>query len=640
MRFYFLMAAMLVQPGVAWAQKTAENATTQSSDAFGTAIGSERTGLYSPEDVRGFNPVEAGNARIEGLYFDQVAFLPMRITDGSTVHVGISAQHYPFPAPTGLVDYVLTKAGGSFEGSLTIDSGPYLGPGASVEMQVPLDGEKLSLALGAGGRNQARSEGGSSRLRNVGSTLAYRPYSGALLLLFGGGFVNKSDEAHATVFPAGNYLPPEIPRGVFLGQPWTQRETVVSTYGVIAKLPFGDFRFEAGLFDTKRDNNSVFADIVSGVTPDGRAAARTIIADGNNVDRSRSGELRLVREWTSAEFNHTLTASLRGRAKDRLFGGSQRISLGTSSAIAEDFRPLPAITLGPENKDRVRQFTYGAAYDLIWNGGVSLGGSISKSRYTKRVDFADPLVSDTETRDAPLLWNVAASYALSSRLAAYFGMSRGQEEALIAPDIATNRSEAPPAIRSRQAEAGIRFAMNSRLTLVAGVFTISKPYYNLDPALRYRQLGEVTHRGVEVSVTGQVLPGLTVVAGSVLLDPKITGEAVTSGLIGPRPVGQVRRRSVANVDWRLNGGKSAWSFDLALESLSSRMANAANSFSAPARSNVNLGARYRFTLAGLNMLLRPLVQNLFNSYGWQVSSSGGYTYTGARNAQIDLVVDF
>ena len=69
-----------------------------------------------------------------------------------------------------------------------------------------------------------------------------RSYSGASVLLFGGGFINKSDEAHATLFPAGNYLPPEIPRGVFLGQPWTQRETTGTTYGVIAKLPFNGIR--------------------------------------------------------------------------------------------------------------------------------------------------------------------------------------------------------------------------------------------------------------------------------------------------------------------------------------------------------------------------------------------------------------
>jgi iron complex outermembrane recepter protein len=214
------------------------------------------------------------------------------------------------------------------------------------------------------------------------------------------------------------------------------------------------------------------------------------------------------------------------------------------------------------------------------------------------------------------------------------------EEALIAPDIASNRSESPPAIRTRQEEAGFRYAVNPHLTLVAGVFRIAKPYYNLDPALRYRQLGTITNSGLEMSLTGRLADGLSLVGGMVLLDPKISGEAVDSGLIGPRPVGQVRRRVVANVDWRLNAGKGAWSFDLAVESVSSRMANAANSLAAPPRTTFNLGARYRFALGDVKLLLRPRIENIFNAYGWNVSSSGGWTFSNPRAVSLQVIADF
>ena len=58
------------------AQQTEQNATTASDDAFGRTVGAERSGLYSTSDVRGFNPTEAGNVRIDGLYYDVVNFLP------------------------------------------------------------------------------------------------------------------------------------------------------------------------------------------------------------------------------------------------------------------------------------------------------------------------------------------------------------------------------------------------------------------------------------------------------------------------------------------------------------------------------------------------------------------------------------
>ena len=54
------------------AQRAEENVTTDSEDAFGRSIGSESIGIYNEGDVRGFSPIEAGNVRIEGLYFDRL----------------------------------------------------------------------------------------------------------------------------------------------------------------------------------------------------------------------------------------------------------------------------------------------------------------------------------------------------------------------------------------------------------------------------------------------------------------------------------------------------------------------------------------------------------------------------------------
>lgn len=54
----------------AFAQRARENAVAEASDAFGTLVGREQVGLYSSGNARGFSPSQAGNLRIEGLYFD------------------------------------------------------------------------------------------------------------------------------------------------------------------------------------------------------------------------------------------------------------------------------------------------------------------------------------------------------------------------------------------------------------------------------------------------------------------------------------------------------------------------------------------------------------------------------------------
>lgn len=626
------------------AQRASDNVTTQSGDAFGRAVGSEKSGLYTSDDVRGFDPVEAGNVRLEGLYFDQVEKVSTRLVDGSTIRVGPATLHYPFPAPTGLVDYSLTQPHDRTSYSAQLDTGSSTtrGIGGNIEIKQPFGDGRWGLSGGVGFRNIHRIEGGTGRARTFGATLAFRPAPGTEVLAFGGDFLFRSDEARPTLFLAPTAAaPPRLTRGTDLGQSWTGKSNDTWLWGLIAKLPLGEgLRLESGTFYTRKDSHRSYADLLTGVTAEGLASGHKIVADAGARDASLSGELRLVREWRGGGAAHRLVASLRGRDRTRRFGGAQAFQLGPLELADGDYRAEPAYALGPKNRDRVEQATLGLSYGLIAAHGLTFDASLARSRYRKRIDLADPALAPVRSADDPLLWNVALAQRLGAGVQVYGGITQGQEEAQIAPDVAVNRAEAPPAIHTRQIEAGVRLGLNPHLTLIAGAFAITKPYYNLDPTLRYRQLGRLANRGIELSLTGQLAPGLTLVGGTLLLDPRLSGEAVASGQIGPRPVGQVRRRSVANLDWRLGGGHGALSFDLAAESLSRRIGNAANTLSAPARATFNLGARYRFKAAGGTFLLRPLVTNLTNVYGWNVSTSGGWTYTAPRAATIQLIADF
>jgi len=637
-------AVLAMVPHGALAQRASDNVTTQSADGFGKSVGNEKSGIYTSDDVRGFNPVDAGNVRLEGLYFDQVDKVSTRLVDGNTIRVGFASLHYPFPAPTGLVDYSLTQPRDKASYSLTLDNGSTssLGMGGSFEVKQPLDGSRLGISGGVGFRNMQRMEGGTGLVRTLGSTLAWRPAPGTEVLLFGGDFLYRSDEARPTLYlSATGGGPPQLERGRDLSQSWTGRSSDTWLWGGIAKTRLGGaLRMESGLFYTRRDYHRVFADLYTGVRADGSASGHTVVADAGSSDAAISGEARLVGEWHSGSVSQHLTVSLRGRHRVRHFGGTATFRFGAASLLSGDSHSEPAYVIGPKSRDRIDQLTYGLAWTMASAHGFSLDASIARSAYRKAVDFADPLVTDLRTRDDPTIWNLSGSVRLAGPLTLYAGISHGQEEALIAPDVAVNRSEAPPAIHTRQIEGGIKLALARDLTLIAGGFSITKPYYNLDPALRYRQLGSLRNKGVELSLTGRLAAGLNLVGGTMLLDPRISGEAVTSGQIGPRPLGQVRRHSVLNLDWRPQRGTAAWSFDLALESYSSRIGNAANTLHAAPRTTLNLGARYRFKLAGGTFLLRPLIQNLTDNYGWAVSTSGGWTYTQPRAFTLQVISDF
>ena len=114
----------------AHAQRASENVVTSAQDAFGTAIGNESIGLYSSTNARGFNPKDAGNMRIEGLFFDQQTFnfgwgRSSQLVKSTTMRVGLSAQSYPFPAPTGIADVRLKLPGNKTRINISTYYGTY-----------------------------------------------------------------------------------------------------------------------------------------------------------------------------------------------------------------------------------------------------------------------------------------------------------------------------------------------------------------------------------------------------------------------------------------------------------------------------------------------------------------------------------
>jgi iron complex outermembrane receptor protein len=619
------------------AQRVDDNAIASAGDAFGQAIGNERVGLYTVDDVRGFNPVDAGNTRIDGLFFAPVDRPPNRLIRGSKVRVGISAQGYPFPAPTGIVDYDLSASAKDDQLTVGFERAQFGSRVINLDVLQPV-AEDLKVYLGGTLRRQNRHEGGNFKSYIVSGGLSWKPYAGASVTAFYARTRTYDDEAAPSIFPGGDYLPPEIPRRAMIGQSWSKRDNTQELLGALTRLPFGKWTLEAGLFRAERRVDANFTDLFAAMRPDGTTPNRVMVADANNLDRTLSGEARLTRTFGTGKLAHRLILSFRGKTGDRRFGGVQRISLGESSLNFADERPRPAFAFGPDDTDAFGQATLGLGYTITAPGRFLLDLGISGSRYNKTLTFVSAGLV-TSVRDRPVTGSVTGSVNVTRALSLYGGHVRGFEEVAVAPANAANRGAVPPAIRTQQVDLGLRYAVTPTLSLVAGVFEIRKPYYNLDEQDVYRELGTSSNRGVETSLTGTVRPGLTLVLGNVLLDSRISGELVESGKIGPRPIGSIRRRSIVNIDWRLGSGKGPLSFDIAAEALSSRIGNVSNRLSAPAREMIDLGARYRFKIASARALLRVQVANVLDDYGWQVAANGAFQYSTGRRFLAELRVD-
>lgn len=219
-----------------------------------------------------------------------------------------------------------------------------------------------------------------------------------------------------------------------------------------------------------------------------------------------------------------LHASVRARQLDSRYGSGAPVrDLGPRRLGEPVPVPEPAsFTFGEQTQDRVRQTTFGIAYEGRWRNVGELSVGVQRTHYRKTVDLPGA-ASNAERRDQPWLFNVAAAGFLSDRIALYAGYTRGLEESGIAPINAANRNEALPAIRTSQADAGVRWTLNKRMKLVAGVFDVRKPYFNTDEANAFAILGDVRHRGAEISLAGNPIDSVSLIAGAVLMRPRVTG---------------------------------------------------------------------------------------------------------------------
>ncbi|HEY0627542.1 MAG TPA: TonB-dependent receptor, partial [Allosphingosinicella sp.] len=477
----------------------------------------------------------------------------------------------------------------------------------------------------------------------IGGVLRWRPSDRVEIKPFYGRMEYFDDKTLGYIFSGGPYLPPKIERRYF-GLDWTDSRISRQSYGAVGSFQLAeDWQVRAGAFRWEDHQKRTLYEFYRNIQPDG-TARRTLIASKVQTAESTSGELRSSYTVAEGPRRHVIHVSARGRDTQRAYGGSAERDLGpVIFGIRKDV-PEPELTFGELTRDTVRQITGGIGYEGRWRGVGELSLGLQKTDYNKTtVVPAGPTIT---TQDSPWLYNGTLALHLSSKLAAYAGYTRGLEESGIAPPNASNRNSAPPAIRTSQRDAGIRYAIMPNLSFVAGLFDVRKPYFNLDPARVYRELGTVRHRGIELSLAGQPVKGLSVVAGAVLMDAEVSGEAVDLGIIGPRPVGTAARTVRANFDYRLPEF-DALSVDLGINNLSGRVASAqtyaelgGEQLMTKGRTTFDIGARYRFTLASSPASFRAQVTNVFNTYGWDVFSNSSFRPSDHRRLLLTLAADF
>ncbi len=637
------MIAGLAVAQPAWAQRSADNALASSEDAFGTTVGNESIGLYNARDVRGFDPVQAGNIRIEGLYFDRQMpnmgeVLISTLVSGSSVRVGLSAQSYLFPAPTGIADLKLRLPGDEPSYSGVATYGFYDKMQFEASAEGPIIGDKLSVMVGAGYIADDNQDAAKFHHWLFSSSARWHVSDDVEVIPFWSKKITDGMQARASIFTAGSYLPPKIPRHLNYLQPWARNLVHDDNFGAIVNARLSDnWRLRTGLFRSLVIRDRFYSNIYENTQPNGLSNFTAIKYPYQSFG-SYSGETRLSGTATMGEFRHSLDVSLRGRLGARDYGGGDRRTVGAQFIGVPTLFPEPVWTLKPLNHDRLRHGTGGVSYQGMWAGVGEMSIGMQKSFYRRELTLATGAA--TVTTDNPWLPTATLAIYATPKITVFGSYTKGLEETGDAPNSTNNRGEALPSILTSQVDAGARFIVTPTVSAVATVFQVKKPYVGISPTNFFAELGTVRHRGFEFSIAGKVMEGLTVSTGAVFLQARVFGPTVDAGLIGRVPIARTPRYARFDLEY----GPKAWnglSVDAQFENRSSRVATDDNRSRIPQRSIINLGGRYRFKVDDVSATLRFQARNVLDTFGWEINTNQlSFTPEEQRRYMISLAADF
>jgi len=632
----FAMASLAALP--AGAQRTDDNAVTAAGDAFGNTVGFQTVGLYSPINARGFNPAQAENLRIEGLYYDQqITYSNPFLFSRSDMRVGIAAQSYSFPSPTGIVDYKLRIPGDAALVSVLLTRGPLNMATAEIDAQYPLVKDVLSVGVSVADWNDfdynyARTSGslGFSLLLRI------RPDARSEIVPFVGYTHNGEHQGLPTVYANGLNALPAFNEQQLPAQDWTSWGWNQLTAGVIARSALSSsWRLTAGVFRSLAQNSQNFNDLLLGPTAGGIADH---IVDTTPPLRagSYSGDLRLARLTVDGAHERELTLDVRGRNVERNYGGDSILGLGSVPIYRSESVPAPVLAFSALSHDEVRQTGVGASYNERWKGVGTLSLGVLETDYRRTIDI--PGSPGSAERTSQVLPTASFTVDAGKHATVYASYTRGLEDSASAPASAVNRGEAPPATSTWQVDGGLRVVPSHDLQILLGVFKLHKAYFSLDAAGRYGQLGDIGSRGVEGSATLSGLDGLKVVAGLVLLRPEVQRQAPAPGGAGTVPVGPVPRTINVNVDYApARWGR--WATALQWTSLSSRVVTNDDQIKLPPLSTLNVSVRYRLRLFNRPCSARLDVANVTNETGLTISSLYAVFPVLRRNYTLTLATD-
>lgn len=599
-------------------RESRDTAATSAEDAFGATVGINQVGLYSPYQTRGFDLISSGGAsRIDGFYFHPAALPSESLVSGSSINVGIAATALDLPLPTGVVGYRLRDPGQKSSLSVTAGTRGFGSPSVEALGSLVTDDGKLGLVAHTFISPEENWSNGQEGARyEAGAVARWSPAPGTRLRVFGG-ISRQSNDGDLAVLPDGAVTPPPLRTRHNYSADWARSRSTSGNFGALVEHRTGNWLLGASAIRSTRDSSRADTTVLS---IDGAGRVSSTLYHTPEADaRSDSTELKAFRTFNFAGAAHRVGLAYRQRYSISRRADAIAVPAGSFNirdnpvAVAQPIFPTNA----PLSRDQVNQSILSATYELSVDDDFELRLGAHRNRYKK--SFRDTRGEQSEQLDKSVLYSASALWNPTSRFHIFASYVAGLEESGIAPDAALNRGAVLPPVEARQYEVGARFDLTSRLGFILAGFDIRKPIYGLRSDSIYAPVGTVRHRGIEASLTGQLTATTTVVLGANVVQARLSGEQVDSGLVNRDAPGVSSFNATIAFEQKLT---DRWSIDTYILYEGARRRDNRSTAELAAVPFGYLGTRYDVKLGGAEVSLRAQVVNMFNRKGYYATPYG------------------
>lgn len=219
----------------------------------------------------------------------------------------------------------------------------------------------------------------------------------------------------------------------------------------------------------------------------------------------------------------------------------------------------------------------------------------------------------------------------------YANRIEGLAQGPTAPATVENAGQMFPPGRTKQLEAGIKLDRQSYGANLA-VFRIEKPSDGYTQGSTFIRDGEQVNKGLELSVFGEPIEGLRLMAGGTRMSSEQKKTANGSN-DGNHAIGVPTFQLNASVDWDVPGVPGL-ALNARMLRTGGQFVDAANNLSLPTWNRFDAGARYKLKMADKDLTLRVNVENLTDKNYW-ASANGGYMTQGdPRLVKFSGTIDF